>query len=304
MSHTFGSVGHQGLGFYECGYFLGGGIADGHEGQAQDVLAHAHLLEYGFDTGGAAFGKQQVDAREELVVQLAGLVELIDEGEVHEVGHVFGKTVGCYRYNAFHAYGHLCYHQVVVAGEHGEVVWLGLEQLQALGYITAGFFDTNDGRAVGSEAQHGSRQQVAAGAARYVVEYNGLVGSSGDGFKVLVHAFLRWLVVVGGHAEDRVNTVKVGFFELAQYLLGVVAANAANYGHFAGAVVDDRSQHFSAAERVGVSAVVPIATRKSTPPFMTCSTSFSSAVKSTFPFLWKGVMRATPVPCSFCIAIY
>ena len=202
------------------------------------------MLEYGFDTSGAAFGKQEVDAGEQLIVQLAGFVELVDEGEVHEVGHVFGEAVGGYGDDAFHAYGHLCYHEVVVAGEHSEVVGLVLEELQALGYVATGFLDAYDIGAIGSQAQRGGWQEVAAGTAGYVVEYDGLVGGGSDGLEVLVHAFLRGLVVVGGHAENSVYAMQVSLLKLAHYLVGVVAANAADYGHFAGAVVNNSRQQF------------------------------------------------------------
>jgi len=146
------------LRFYESRYLLSSDIADWHEGQAEDVFAHTHMLEHGFDAGGTAFGKQEVDAGEQLVVQLAGFIELVDEGEVNEVGHVFGEAVGRYGNDAFHAYGHLCYHEVVVAGEHGEVVGLALQQLQALGYVAAGLLDGDDAGAFGGEAQYGGRQ--------------------------------------------------------------------------------------------------------------------------------------------------
>ena len=126
--------------FYKSRNFFGGILADGGEGEAEDVFAEAHVFEGGFYSCGVAFCEEQVDAGEYFVMDFAGFIKFVDEGEVYEVGHFFGETVGGNGYDAFHAYGHLCYNQVVIAGKNCEVIGLVLQQFETLLHIATGFF--------------------------------------------------------------------------------------------------------------------------------------------------------------------
>lgn len=130
--------------FQVFGDLLAGAVADRHYWQSKVFTANALLLQHAFNTGGVAFGKQQVDTVQQFIMQPARFVEFAFQRVVYHAGEVFGKAVGSYRDHTFHTNSYLGQHQVIVTRKDREMVRFALYKLHALAHISAGFFNGYD----------------------------------------------------------------------------------------------------------------------------------------------------------------
>lgn len=92
--------------------------------------------------------------------------------------------------------------------------------------IRSGFLDAHDIGHVTGDAGHGGGQHVAAGAAGHVVQDDGHGHFGTDGLEVLVQAFLRGLVVIGGDVQGGVRPDIFGELGQRDGFAGVVGARA------------------------------------------------------------------------------
>ena len=118
----------------------------------------------------------------------------------------------------------------VVAAEHDEVVWNGVEDRGHLRDVTRSLLNAND-VVDGGETLHGCGLDVYSRAALHAIDNHGKGNRFGDGLVMLKEAFLRWLVVI---RRDGKNSIRADFGEFARqrdHFGGVVSPSACENGH-------------------------------------------------------------------------
>ena len=98
-------------------------------------------------------------------------------------------------------------------------------------FVRGGFLDAHDIGHVTGDAGHGGGQHVAAGAAGHVIQDDGHGHFGTDGLEVLVQAFLRGLVVIGGDVQGGVRPDIFGELGQRDGFAGVVGARAGDDGN-------------------------------------------------------------------------
>ena len=86
----------------------------------------------------------------------------------------------------------------IVTGEHGKTIRNAVDQFDVVADIAAGFFHTDDIRNLG-QTQNSVVAHADDGTAGNIIDNHRNRSGFGDGFEMLVNAFLRRFVVVGNN---------------------------------------------------------------------------------------------------------
>ena len=152
------------------------------------------------------------------------------KGGAAHVGEEFGGDIGGNSDDAVSAAEHEGQTGWVVTGKDGEAFWCVFDQFEIVADIAAGFFDADDIRDFG-KAQDGVVGHADDGAAGYVVDNHRNRSGFGDGFELLVPAFLGGLVVLGDVGKGVVCTGFFGGTGECDGFEGVVGAGAGDNGN-------------------------------------------------------------------------
>src|SRR5271163_486234 len=165
-------------------------------------------------------------------MDLASVGELSAEREMHHGGHFGGDFVGNDRDDAASAECDEWKSDGVVAAQDDEIFRHLIEDGGHLPDVARSFLDADD---VGDlcQARDGGGFDVDAGAALHAVENDGQIDGAGDGFEMLIEAFLRGLVVIRGDGEDALDAEGGEFAGERNYFCGVVTACSAEDWNFA-----------------------------------------------------------------------
>src|ERR1700691_4448051 len=196
-----------------------------HERKTPDGLKQAHFSHRGFGWAGIGFDEIDFHEREIDFLQFAGADEIIVEAGVDQGGHFFWNFVGCYGNDAVSAQGDDGQRDGVVAREDRETFGGLAGDCGDLADVAGSFFyagDVIDPR----QALQRCWLDVDAGAALDAVDDYGDGDGGGNGFVMLIEAFLRGLVVVRGDGEDAVGAQGFQVTSELDYICGVVAAGA------------------------------------------------------------------------------
>ena len=192
--------------------------------------------------------------------------------------HPVRHDVGGHGNHAAAADRHQRQRQRIVAAQDLEVRRHAAADLAHLRHVAGRFLDADD---VGDRGEPGqrSRLDVAAGAARHVVDDDRQRGPRGNRPVVLEQAFLRRLVVVGRHRQQPLDAERLG---CVRELGDLGACRSRRRRRAPGPAAQTSTVIRTTASRsarvsVGVSPVVPQGTTKCTPPSTCRSTSAPNA---------------------------
>ena len=138
-------------------------------------------------------------------MKLARSRKIVLQGEPSEEGHLRGNFVGSDGNDAATTERDERESDGVVPREYEEIAGDGVEDGGHLSDVSRGFLDSGDVLEAG-EALHGGGLDVDAGASLNAIENDGKGNGGGQGFVMLVKAFLRGLVVIRRSGENRIHT--------------------------------------------------------------------------------------------------
>ena len=173
-----------------------------------------------------------MDQRQQAALPCGGFRVVAPQAGVGHGDGLPGRGIGHHADDALAAHGHDGHGQRVLAGVDVQLAAAEGDQVHHLGHAAAGFLDGGDA-GVFRQLCRGGGQQVAAGAARHVIEDDGDGGCVRHGGEVGDEALLRGLVVIRCDRQQRVGARLAGVADVFQDVEGVVRADAGDDGHAA-----------------------------------------------------------------------
>ena len=141
----------------------------------------------------------------------------------HHLGHLSRRHIGGHADNALSTDAHEGQRQGIIAADDLKFWSAGRSQLADAVARTPSFFDADDILKVRRQALNGVETDLDAATTRDTVKQDGQPCGPGDGREVLIHAFLRGLVVVRGHLERAIHSQLLGLLSQEDGLLRRIA---------------------------------------------------------------------------------
>src|SRR5215471_3123854 len=154
--------------------------------------------------------------------------KIILQGEVSEERHLRRNFIGSNGDNATTTERDERESDGVVTRENQEIAVDGVENSSHLSDVSRGFLDSDNVLDAG-QALHSGRLDVHAGASLNAIENDGERNGGGQGFVMLVQAFLSGLAVIGGDGKNAVDTHGSKFLREGNYFGGVVSTCAGEH---------------------------------------------------------------------------
>ena len=196
--------------------------------QTYTAAAEAHEFNSLLDWNWVDFAEERVDEVHSVELDLCRAGNITVEVFLNHVMGLLWCDVGEHRDDALAAEGKDRHNLVVVAGVDIDVAISDGEEVADLADVAAGFLNGNDVFNVASEPYSGFWLDVAAGAARNVVENDRDGDGFSDGLEMHLQTVLGGLVVVRGDEQNSVSAI--GFSLLGEHDsgLGVVGTGTSD----------------------------------------------------------------------------
>jgi integrase len=200
-----------------------------HQRQADAVLNQSKTGHRPLDGNRIRFEEHRPVQPLHLRVELARQLAVAGEGSIDDVADLPRRDVGAHRHDALVAGQHAFARQVVIAAQQRQPPADAREQL-AIALQRARLLDADDVRQRHGQPLDSLRLQVAAGAARHVVQNDRNRDALGDRLVVLEQPFLCRPVVIRGHHQACVGAHILGELRRLDGVPRAVRAGTGDHG--------------------------------------------------------------------------
>ena len=161
----------------------------------------------------------------------------------HHLGHLARRHIGGHADDTLGTDAHEGQRQGIIAADDLELRSASRPQLADAVARTPCLLDADDILELRRQALDGVDPDLDATATRNAVKQDGQPGGPGDGREVLIHAFLRGLVVVRGHLERTIHTELLGLLGQEDGLLRGIATGTRQHRQLAARKLHGQLDH-------------------------------------------------------------